>query len=197
MASASMGIQTDFSFSIRAATPAEIPALETLIAASARALSRGHYDENEIEAAVAHVFGVDSDLVADGTYLVAVDTDGAIIGCGGWSRRRTLFGGDQAGGRDSGRLNPAADAARIRAFFTAPGHERRGVASGLLAACEEEARQAGFLRAALMATLPGLPFYAAHGYVADEAIDHPCGDTTVPFVPMEKVLLRKCYIHPI
>ncbi len=176
---------------IRPATHAEIPLLEALIASSARTLSRGHYDEREIEAAVGHVFGVDSDLVDDGTYLVAQAADGAILGCGGWSRRRTLFGGDQAGGRDSGLLDPAADAARIRAFFTAPGHERQGIASRLLAACEQAARKAGFLRAALMATLPGLPFYAARGYLADEAIDHPCGDTIVPFVPMEKVLLLK------
>jgi GNAT superfamily N-acetyltransferase len=176
---------------IRPAVHAEIPALEALIEASARTLSRGHYDESEIEAAVAHVFGVDSDLVNDGTYLVAVGPDGTIVGCGGWSKRRTLFGGDQAGGRDSGQLDPASDAARIRAFFTAPGYERQGVASRLLAACEGAARDAGFRRTALMATLPGLPFYAAHGYRAGEAIDHACGATTVPFVPMEKALLQK------
>ncbi|WP_404714218.1 GNAT family N-acetyltransferase [Sphingomonas sp. MMS24-J13] len=176
---------------IRPAQRAEIPAIETLIEASARILSRGHYDESEIEAAVAHVFGVDSDLVDDGTYFVAERPGGAMIGCGGWSRRQTLFGGDQAGHRDSSLLDPATDAARIRAFFTAPGYERQGVASRLLAACEDAAAEAGFLRTALMATLPGLPFYAAHGYRADEAIEHPCGDTMVSFVPMEKVLLQK------
>jgi GNAT superfamily N-acetyltransferase len=176
---------------VRPAVHAEIPMLEALIETSARILSRGHYDEAEIEAAVAYVFGVDSDLVDDGTYLVAEGPGGAIIGCGGWSKRRTLFGGDQAGGRDSGQLNPATDAARIRAFFTAPGYERQGVASRLLAACENAAREAGFLRAALMATLPGLPFYSAHGYRAGEALDHPCGGTAVPFVPMEKALLQK------
>jgi GNAT superfamily N-acetyltransferase len=176
---------------IRPATRAEIPLLETLITASARTLSRGHYDETEIEAAVAHVFGVDSDLVDDGTYLVAEAPDGTIAGCGGWSQRRTLFGGNQASGRDSSALDPATDAARIRAFFTAPGWERQGIASRLLAACEDAARKAGFVRMALMATLPGLPFYAAHGYIADAPVDHPCGGTTVPFVPMGKVLLQK------
>jgi GNAT superfamily N-acetyltransferase len=176
---------------IRPATRAEIPMLETLIEASARALSRGHYDEAEIEAAVAHVFGVDSDLVDDGTYFVAEGAGGAIAGCGGWSQRRTLFGGNQASGRDSGALDPMVDAARIRAFFTAPGWERRGVARRMLTACEDAARGAGFLRMALMATLPGLPFYAAHGYIAGTPIDHPCGDTMVPFVPMSKVLLQK------
>lgn len=176
---------------IRPALHAEIPAIEALIEASARILSRGHYDQNEIEAAVAYVFGVDSDLVDDGTYFVAEGPGGAMIGCGGWSRRQTLFGGNQAGGRDSSRLDPATDPARIRAFFTAPGYERQGVASRLLAACEQAARDAGFLRTALMSTLPGLPFYSAHGYRAGEAIDHPCGGTTVPFVPMEKALLQK------
>jgi GNAT superfamily N-acetyltransferase len=127
---------------IRPATRAEIPLLETLITASARTLSRGHYDETEIEAAVAHVFGVDSDLVDDGTYLVAEAPDGTIAGCGGWSQRRTLFGGNQASGRDSSALDPATDAARIRAFFTAPGWERQGIASRLLAACEDAARPA-------------------------------------------------------
>jgi GNAT superfamily N-acetyltransferase len=176
---------------IRPAISAEIPTIEALITASARILSRGHYDEREIEAAVAYVFGVDSDLVDDGTYLVAEGPDGAIVGCGGWSKRRTLFGGNRAAGRDSGALDPAVDAARIRAFFTAPGWERLGIASRLLTACEEAARAAGFGRTALMATLPGLPFYAAHGYVAGTPVDHPCGDTTVPFVPMDKVLLQK------
>jgi len=176
---------------IRPAVHAEIPALEALITASARTLSRGHYDDQEIEAAVNHVFGVDSTLVDDGTYFVAQTPHGTIIGCGGWSRRRTLFGGDRAGGRDAGLLDPATDAARIRAFFTAPGHERQGIATRLLAACEAAAREAGFLRTALMATLPGLPFYAAHGYRAGEAVDHPCGDTIVPFVAMDKILLQK------
>ena len=182
-------LQTDIV--VRPATHAEIPALEALITASASILSRGHYDQRQIEAAITHIFGVDSDLVDDGTYLVAVDADGTLIGGGGWSRRRTLFGGDQAGTRDSSRLDPATDAARIRAFFTAPGHERQGVASRLLAACEAAAAQAGFLRAALMATLPGLPFYAAHGYRTGETVDQPCGDTIVPFIVMWKVLLQK------
>ena len=185
------GMSAPAGITVRAATPAEIPALQSLIASSARRLSRGHYDANEIEAAVAHVFGVDSDLVADGTYLVAQGHDGGIVGCGGWSRRRTLFGGDQAGGRDNGLLDPATDAARIRAFFTAPGHERQGIATLLLDACETAARAAGFQRTALMATLPGLPFYAAQGYHPGAAIDHPCGETLVPFVPMDKDLWQK------
>lgn len=176
---------------IRPATSDEVPALERLIAASARVLSDGFYDAEQIEAAVSHVFGVDSELVADETYLVACAGDGALAGCGGWSWRRTLFGGDQFAARDNGRLDPAIDAARIRAFFVAPGQARRGIGTALLDACEAAAAHAGFTRAALMATLPGVPFYAAHGYSPGAAIDHKCGGTAVRFVPMEKVLLQK------
>ena len=176
---------------IRPATRDEVPALERLIAASARALSEGFYSAGQIEAATRHVFGVDTNLIDDGTYLVAEGADGALAGCGGWSWRRTLFGGDKFAGRDDGRLDPAIDAARIRAFFVAPGHERRGVGTALLGACEAAAARAGFGRAALMATLPGVPFYAAHGYRAGAAVDHPCGETKVPFIAMEKVLLQK------
>lgn len=176
--------------SVRPARSDEIGALEALIVASARELSRGYYNARETEAAIAHVFGVDSDLVADGTYLVAEEGD-EIVGCGGWSRRRTLFGGDRFAARESGLLDPAADAARIRAFFVAPGHARKGVARTLLAACERAAAAAGFHRMALMATLPGVPFYAAHGYRPSEPITHACGDIAVRFVPMDKDLLHK------
>jgi GNAT superfamily N-acetyltransferase len=175
---------------IRPAQAAEIAALERLIAASARALSQGFYTDRETEAAITHVFGVDSDLVADGTYLVAEEA-GDIVGCGGWSRRRTLFGGDRFAGRESGLLDPAVDAARIRAFFIAPGHARKGIATRLLAACEQAAARAGFTRTALMATLPGVPFYAAHGYRPGAETMHHCGDTPVRFVPMDKTLLQK------
>lgn len=175
---------------IRPATAADIAPLERLIAASARALSQDHYSAREIEAAIGHVFGVDSDLVGDGTYLVAEES-GVPVGCGGWSRRRTLFGGDRFAARDSNRLDPAADPARIRAFFVAPGHARKGVATQLLTACEASAVAHGFATAALMATLPGAPFYAAHGYRPGVPITHACGDVAVQFVPMSKDLLQK------
>jgi GNAT superfamily N-acetyltransferase len=175
---------------IRPARAAEIPALERLIAASARGLSRGFYTEQEIEAAIVHVFGVDSDLVSDGTYFVA-EEHGVTVGCGGWSRRRTLFGGDRFAARESGLLDPTVDAARIRAFFIAPGHARKGIGRALLAACEQAARAAGFGRAALMATLPGVPFYAAQGYRRDHAITQACGGVEVRFMPMDKNLLQK------
>lgn len=172
---------------IRAAVADEIPDLTALITASAALLSRGFYTEAQAAAAIRHVFGVDSDLVADGTYLVA-EARGAIIGCGGWSRRRTLFGGDQFAARDSTPLDPTSEPARIRAFFTHPDHARRGVASRLLAACEERAAAAGFGAVELMATLPGVPFYAAAGFVPGAPTMYQAGDVPVPFVPMKKRL---------
>ncbi|PZU07287.1 MAG: GNAT family N-acetyltransferase [Sphingomonas sp.] len=174
---------------IRPARRDEIPTLEAMIAASARVLSRGFYSEEETEAAIEHVFGVDTDLVDDGTYLI-VEDEGRLLGCGGWSRQRTLFGGDRFAARTPGFLDPAIDAARIRAFFVAPEAARRGVGAALLAACEDRARAAGFTRAALMATLPGVPFYARHDYVAGEAIEQMCGDCPVRFIAMTKDLLR-------
>jgi len=175
---------------IRLAAADEMASLERLIAGSARALSKGFYDERQVEAAIAHVFGVDSQLIADGTYFVA-EAEGRTAGCGGWSRRRTLFGGDRFAARDAALLDPAVDAARIRAFFTAPGQQRRGIATRLLQACEEAAARAGFARVALMATLPGVPFYAAHGYRPDAPIEQSCGGVAVPFIPMAKELLQK------
>lgn len=173
---------------IRAAVAADIPELERLIAASARALSRGYYDEAQVEAAITHVFGVDSDLVADGSYLVAFDAAGP-VGCGGWSRRRTLFGGDRFAARDAGGLDPAVDPARIRAFFVAPGEARRGVGARLLDACEDAAVAAGFSGTTLMSTLPGVPFYARHGYAAEGEVSLELGGVDVVFVPMAKRLL--------
>ncbi|MEI6485787.1 MAG: GNAT family N-acetyltransferase [Sphingomonadales bacterium] len=175
--------------SIRPAKAAEIPELAMLITASARQLSPGFYTPQETEAAIAHVFGVDSELVADGTYLVVEDARG-ILGCGGWSRRATLFGGDNFAGRASGLLDPARDAAKIRAFFVAPHAARRGVGAALLKACEDAAMAAGFTRTELMATLPGEPFYAAYGYQPLPAIHQDCGGIPVRFVPMIKTLLR-------
>jgi len=170
---------------IRPARREEIPTLEALIAASARVLSQGFYTAEETEAAIAHVFGVDTDLVDDGTYLV-VEDGASLLGCGGWSRQKTLFGGDRFAAREPGFLDPAVDAARIRAFFVAPEAARRGVGAALLADCEARARAAGFTRTALMATLPGVPFYARHGYVPEAPITQDCGGLTVGFVPMSK-----------
>lgn len=174
---------------LRPAARADVPALEALIAASARALGTGYYSVAETEAAIAHVFGVDSGLIDDGSYLVA-ERGGALAGCGGWSRRRTLFGGDRFAVRDDAPLDPASEAARIRAFFVAPAQARGGVGAALLARCEADAAAWGFARTALMATLPGVPFYARHGYVAGAATIVDCGGVPVRFVAMDKLLQR-------
>lgn len=184
-----MGGSTTAHRIIRPARAHEIPALEELITASARILGQGFYTEAETEAAIAHVFGVDTELVSDGTYLV-VEENARILACGGWSRRSTLFGGDRFAARDSALLDPSRDAARIRAFFVAPGSARSGVGSALLKACEEAALAHGFRRAALMATLPGEPFYARHGYVAGNPKTFIFEGVPVRFVPMNKNLLH-------
>ncbi|MBA4778009.1 MAG: GNAT family N-acetyltransferase [Sphingomonadales bacterium RIFCSPHIGHO2_01_FULL_65_20] len=174
---------------IRPARPDEIPALERLIAASARQLSIGFYSPQETEAAIKHVFGVDSELVGDGTYLV-VELDGRIAGCGGWSRRATLFGSDRFAQRQIGFVDPAQAPAKIRAFFIAPEFARRGVGAALLDACEAAARAADFTQAELMATLPGVPFYTAYGYRAQgEVVQHYDG-IPLRFVPMRKTLFQ-------
>ena len=173
---------------IRLAEPSDVPALEALIRLSARGLSHGFYTPREVEAAIRYVFGVDSLLIADGTYYAAV-SGGTIVGCGGWSKRATLYGGDQAGRRSTELLDPGSDAAKIRAFFVAPTHARSGVGSLILEASESAARAAGFRRIELMATLPGVPFYASRGYVASmRARDTLPDGTTLEFVRMERSL---------
>ena len=173
---------------MRQATLADRPELERLIADSARGLSRADYTEAQIEAALGTAFGVDSELIRDGTYFVA-ETGLEIVGCGGWSRRKTLFGGDRQTGRTSELLDPAHDAARIRAFFVRPEWARRGIGRALLARCEEEAVAEGFRSAQLLATLPGHRLYRAFGYVGEERIEHTLpGGVRIHFVPMTKQL---------
>lgn len=142
----------------------EREAIKQLIAESARHLSREHYTDKQIETAIATVFGVDTDLIEDGTYLVAEES-GALVGCGGWSKRKTLFGGDQYSSRDAAYLDPASEFAKIRAFFIHPEHARKGIARAILARCEDEARAEGFRGLELMATLPGIEFYKSCGFV--------------------------------
>lgn len=155
---------------IRKARLDDRAAIERLIAASARALSREDYSDEQIEAALRVVFGVDTDLIQDETYFVA-ESAGTLIGCGGWSKRRTLFGGDRFSDRDAGFLDPAQDAAKIRAFFIHPAHARRGIGRALLAACEREAEAHGFRALELMSTLPGLKLYRVCGYADEERFE--------------------------
>src|SRR5918911_4335297 len=148
---------------IRKAHIDEREAIKRLIAESARHLSREHYNDKQIEAAIATVFGVDTDLIEDGTYFVA-ESEGMLVGCGGWSKRKTLFGGDQYSSRDAGYLDPASEFAKIRAFFIHPDHARKGIARAILTHCEDEARAHGFHGLELMATLPGVEFYKSCGF---------------------------------
>ncbi|HZS05612.1 MAG TPA: GNAT family N-acetyltransferase [Blastocatellia bacterium] len=161
---------------IRLATPNDIPEISRLIPESVRALGANYYDAQQIESALVHVFGVDTQLIDDGTYLVAV-VDNEIAGCGGWSRRETLYGGDQAKSEADPLLDPTRDPARIRAFFVHPRWARRGIGRMIINACEEAARKAGFRKLELVATLPGEPLYAATGYEVIERfeIDLPDG----------------------
>ena len=161
---------------IRRATPHDVPALRELIPLSARELSRGYYAEDDTESAILHVFGPDSLLIADGTYFVAEEDDGRLAGCGGWSRRRTLYGGDQTKSGEEPLLDPATEPAKIRAFFVHPDFARRGIGSRLLEACIEAARAAGFRRLELAATLPGVPLYAARGFREGERLEVPMPD---------------------
>lgn len=160
---------------LRRATTADLPALHALIDASVRALSRGYYTERQIESALRHVFGPDTRLIADGTYWV-VTPDGAssdVVAAGGWSRRRTLYGGDQYKDAEDPLLDPATEPARIRAFFVHPDWARRGLARQLYERCATDARAAGFHALELGATLPGEPLYRALGFTTiapDEAV---------------------------
>jgi GNAT superfamily N-acetyltransferase len=173
---------------LRIAVRADIPALAELIARSARALSSADYRPAQVEGALRGAFGVDTQLVDDGTYFVAEER-GAPAGCGGWSYRSTLFGGDARGGRDASVLDPATQAAKIRAFFVEPSRARRGIGTLLLDRCEREARARGFSKVELMATLPGLKLYAARGYVGDRRVSYDLGNgESIEFVPMTKTL---------
>ncbi len=135
---------------------------------------------------------MDSQLVRDGTYFV-VEAEGRMVGCGGWSRRRTLFGGDAHPQRDAAELDPSRDAARIRAFFVDPAHARRGIGKTILEHCEAEARAHGFSRFELMATLPGVRLYRAYGYVPGTPCPHELGaGLTIEFVPMSKIASDQC-----
>jgi N-acetylglutamate synthase-like GNAT family acetyltransferase len=162
---------------IRRATSADIPVLRQLIDLSVRSLQAGDYDPVQIEGALGSVFGVDSQLIADGTYFVAEAPVGAlqtmIVGCGGWSMRKTLFGGDHKTGREDSLLDPVADNARIRAFFVHPDWARRGIGSMILQACESAASEAGFTSFELGATITGERLYSKRGYRPLEQIDVP------------------------
>jgi GNAT superfamily N-acetyltransferase len=165
---------------------ADVPALQALIASSVRSLSMDFYTPAQVEAAIAAVFGVDTQLIVDRTYYVIVGAREPIA-VGGWSGRRTLYGGDQMKGVEDPRLDPSTEPARIRAFFVHPDWARRGLATRLYGECARAAHAAGFRRFELMATLPGVPLYAALGFSPVEQIALPlAAGVELPLVRMAR-----------
>ena len=174
-------------FTHRLATPADTPMLEGMMHAAIRGLLPEFLSPEKVEASFA-VMGLDSQLIADGTYFI-VESGNRPAGCGGWSRRATLFGHNHTAGRDSRLLDPATEPARIRAMYTHPDFARRGVGRYVLGLCEMAARQEGFLRAELGATAGGEPLYRARGYAEIERLEVPASDgITVPITRMGKTL---------
>ncbi|MEM6794976.1 MAG: GNAT family N-acetyltransferase [Acidobacteriota bacterium] len=174
--------------SLRAANPEDIPALRELIAVSAHGLSVGDYTREQVDGALGDAFGVDRQLIEDRTYFV-IERAGELVACGGWSFRKTLFGADTRARREPEKLDPARDAAKVRAFFVHPAHARLGLGTRLLEHCEQAARRAGFRRTELMSTLPGRRLYSRFGYRGDEEIEYELrGGLTMTFIPMVKTL---------
>ena len=190
---------------IRPAVPEDVPVLRILIDASVRGLQTQDYTPSQIESALATVYGVDTQLIADGTYFVAEESNVVagdspaqpsgeatlIVGCGGWSKRKTLYGGDQWTGREAALLDPQHDAAKIRAFFIHPSWTRRGIGTIILEACENAALAAGFTRFEMGATLTGVLLYQARGYAALENLEVPLPNgESLPIVRMEKKIAK-------
>ena len=172
---------------LRKAVHSDIPALTALIELSVRVLQAGDYSSDQIAGALGTLLGVDTRLIADGTYLLLETSSGQIAGCGGWSRRKTLFGSDHAPGREEEMLDPLVDAAKIRAFFIHPEWARRGLGTRILDACESEALAAGFRRFELGATLTGERLFRARGYVAADRIEAPLPNgASLPIIRMVK-----------
>lgn len=172
----------------RLATEEDLPALRALMQRSIERLQDEFLTPQQVRASH-KVMGLDTQLVADRTYIL-VEVDGRIAGCGGWSWRATLYGGDDSVvAREPAPLDPAKDAAKIRAMYTDPDFARRGIGRRVLTLCEEAARAAGFSRAEMMATLSGEPLYRACGYLPVEAIESaPIDGVRVPLLRMEKAL---------
>ena len=171
----------------RVATLDDLPALTAIADAAIAELQRGYLDEAQIESSRA-IMGIDTQLIDDGTYFV-VESDGDIAGCGGWSRRATLYGGNQTPGRDSKLLDPAVDPARVRAMYTHPAYARQGVGRLILSLCEAAAASEGFTRLELMSTLSGEPLYTAYGFRPLERLLDDTGGAPVPIIRMEKAIV--------
>ncbi len=173
--------------SIRLATLADLPALRNLIDLSVRGLSGQYYTQAQIASGLTYVFGVDTQLINDATYFVA-EVEHELVGSGGWSKRKTLFGGDQLKSNQDPLLDPEHDAARIRAFYVDPAWARKGIGSRILTACEDAARTEGFKTIELCATLPGEPLYTSRGYQKVEPMQITTPEGDLPAFKMRKQL---------
>lgn len=177
-------------FQLRKATTEDEAAIAEVISASVRVLAKGIYDDQQIELSIRSVFGIDRQLIADKTYFVA-ESNSRIVGCGGWSFRKTLYGASvYTFSREPERLNPSEDRAKIRAFFVHPDAARNGIGRAILNACEEEARGAGFHFTEMMATLPGVPLYEACGYIRGESVSIPLQDD----ISIECIKMSKSFV---
>lgn len=170
----------------RLATRADVPALAELMNAAIGELQKPFLTEEQIASSRA-IMGLDTQLIDDGTYFI-VEQNGVLAGCGGWSRRETLYGGDRSPGRDAALLDPTRDAARVRAMYTHPTFIRRGVGRLILKLCEDAARGEGFTSVELMATMAGEPLYRACGFEAVEEVVDNRGGAGVPLLRMRKTL---------
>ena len=175
------------SFTLRLATADDMPEMRPLMERAIGELMRPFLSDEAVTASF-EIMGLDTQLIADGTYFAAVE-DGTIVGCGGWSRRATLFGGDQTAGRDAALLDPETDPARVRAMYTHPDHTRKGIGRAILDACEVAARAEGFTRVELAATLAGEPLYRACGYeVIEPFTSRTSTGIEVPLLRMGKAI---------
>jgi len=176
---------SDRQFIIRVATASDIPRIRPLMDAAIGVLLQPFLSPAMVEAS-REIMGLDTQLIADETYYVVMSGD-EVVGCGGWSRRATLFGGDHTAGRDAALLDPAKEPARVRAMYTRPGWERRGIGRLVLKTCEAAAQAAGFSTCELAATLGGEPLYAACGYAPVERFEAETrGGLRVPLIRMRK-----------
>lgn len=184
-------MQSDTQFLLRHATAMDIPALRSLIELSVRGLQKDDYSPAQIDGALGHALGLDTQLIEDRTYFVAeaIQQGGTIVGCGGWSNRKTLFGSDHGPNRENAFLDPKTDAAKIRAIFVHPRWARKGLGTLILKHCEEAAQRAGFSALEMGSTLTGVPLYTLKGYVPRESVAVPLPNgETLPIIYMVKAL---------
>jgi GNAT superfamily N-acetyltransferase len=175
-------------FTSRLALPADAERLRTVMDGAISDLQAEFLTQEQIESS-RMIMGIDNQLIIDGTYYV-VEHHGTVAGCGGWSRRATLYGNDTTPGRDAHLLDPAVDAARIRAMYTHPAFARQGVGWMILELCEQAAAAEGFTRLQLMGTTSGFPLYSAYGFTPLENLEDHRGGMPVPLIKMEKLIQR-------